>query len=408
MNKHIHRHWFVIVGLLIVAVVAAWLFNGQPLVLSIVLVIFAIGAGIQLSAWQIKAYQERQSLSFLRESIEQETKSVETILKELIEELPIGIMFITEEEQIRFNNQVWNDLLSIPGTLKLADFKSHPGLWSVLNRCLGTEDDGEYLWNIDKKYYQVVIKAINSDGKFIGVLVSGSDVSSFKNLERVQQDFLADITHELKTPITALIGVGDILSEKGVGLSKEQLQEFFGIIDKESARLNRLVDDLIDLTRLGSGTLKLSKSMFSLHELVEETATMFNQELKDKNLALTIAVDKELMVFVDHDRFTQVFTNLFSNAVRYTSVGGITVSATKEDKTIAISFKDTGMGIAPDNIERIFNRFYRTDEARSRYKGGSGLGLAIVKEIIKSHNGTIEVKSKIDHGTEFIIRIPKI
>lgn len=395
----------MILAALGLSVTVVWLWPNEPVVITIALTIIMIGVGISMAYFgdypkpKTPAMGQQPTIGI---------PSVEIVIKKLIEELPIGIMYINPDEEIRFVNSVWHGLINVQGDLRLADFKGHPGLWSAINRAIGTEDEVEYLWPLGAKFYQISIKPIHAEGHFIGVLVTGSDVSGFKNVERMQQDFLADVTHELKTPIAALIGASEILTTRPDSLSEEQTKEFHDIVATESNRLNRLIDDLIELTRIGTTSLKLMKALIPLVTLIEESARHFAADMERKGLTLTIDVPQDLAVFVDHGRFVQVLDNLFSNSIRYTESGGITIDASVRDKTIVISFADTGMGIPEQQLPLIFNRFYRTDEARSRYEGGSGLGLAIVKEIVQSHRGTIEVSSKVGVGSRFFIHIPKI
>jgi signal transduction histidine kinase len=150
------------------------------------------------------------------------------------------------------------------------------------------------------------------------------------------------------------------------------------------------------------------KSLIPLSEFIFDASKLFTRELTRKKLTLKTDIPSDLLVFVDPNRFKQVFNNLFSNAIQYTEYGGISITASKEDKMITIHFKDTGIGISAENLPLIFNRFFRADEARSRYAGGAGLGLAIAREIVNAHMGTIEADSQLGIGTEFVIRIPKI
>jgi len=390
------------------ALLGVYFFQDELWILISIILVFALVSGSLVSALQMQINEQKAEINEIRQQILFETQSMATVLEKLIADLPIGIMLINADEKIRFNNQIWHDLIHQQGELKIANFRNYPGFWSAINRAIGTEDDVEYLWEIDHRFYQVRITPVHNGAQFIGVLVSSNDVSRFKQVEQVQQDFLADLTHELKTPIASLIGVGEILSEQGQHLTLPQLEDFHAIVYKESIRLNNLLDDLVDLTKWGNSSVKLKKSLFPLLKLVNEAKTMFEFELQNKGLYLKIDVDPQIRIFVDYQRFMQVMINLFSNAIRYTNTGGVSISAEKEDKNIVIIFQDSGMGIAPEYLERIFDRFFRTDEARTRFAGGTGLGLSIIKEIIKAHNGSINVNSQLGQGSEFIIRVPKI
>jgi signal transduction histidine kinase len=170
-----------------------------------------------------------------------------------------------------------------------------------------------------------------------------------------------------------------------------------------------LIHELTDLSKIGDhGFQTLIKSKIFLRELLTEVEAIYQIQLKEKGLTVQYNIPKTLEVFVDRDKFFRIFSNLLSNAIRYTDKGQIRILTEVKNQNLILYFSDTGQGIEPQNLDRIFDRFYRTDSARSRVGGGTGLGLAITRAIVQAHQGTIEVTSKLGQGTTFTITIPHL
>jgi signal transduction histidine kinase len=221
--------------------------------------------------------------------------------------------------------------------------------------------------------------------------------------EHLRRQMTADISHELRTPLTS---VATHLEAMMMGIW-EPTQERLNSCHEEILRLTSLVKDLENLTKVESDTLHLNKTEVELKELVETVMDTFLGELQAKQLSYHI-VGEKMVVLADKDRIKQVVLNLISNAVKYTPEGGaITAQITGSNVEAAISISDTGIGIPEQEIDRIFERFYRTEKSRSRQTGGAGIGLTIVKSIVEAHGGTVEVSSKEGDGSIFMIRIPK-
>lgn len=232
------------------------------------------------------------------------------------------------------------------------------------------------------------------------------------SLERIQKQrkaFFANIAHELKTPITYLTGYTDVL-QKGLVHSEEDQQRYLSIIKDESERLSKLVHDLFELAILDEGKLDLSLEPVDVNDLIFSICQNLSVMVKEKGIALKpSSVSKSpLWIEADFDRMTQVFSNLLINAIRYTIEGQVGVETYAHEQMVVIEIEDTGIGISEDDQKRIFERFYRADESRSRKTGGIGLGLAIVKELIEKQNGTIEVTSLVGRGTRFTLKFPQL
>lgn len=257
-------------------------------------------------------------------------------------------------------------------------------------------------------YYLEVIGApyFNQKHDLRGAVLVFHDVTEFKRLEQMRKDFVANVSHELRTPITSIKGFAETMLDDE--LDKQLEQHFLSIIHKESHRLQLLIQDLLDLSKLEKADFHLNYQTIHVDSLIRESVEMTKVQAKEKSIALTIAGENELVLSADYDRLKQVILNLIYNAINYTPNGGkVTVAAYNSSGYIKIEVSDTGMGIAPEALPRIFERFYRVDKARSRNTGGTGLGLSITKHIVEAHDGQIFVDSVVDQGSTFTIMLPK-
>lgn len=235
-----------------------------------------------------------------------------------------------------------------------------------------------------------------------------SQLESLKKLNRVRTDFVANVSHELKTPLTSIMGFIETL-EDGALYDKENGERFVSIIKKHTERISSIIDDLLSLSELELGKDRIKKEEFDLKKLVDELLLGFGHMLSVKKHALDADFKgKDFTIRADKDRIEEVFVNLVDNAIKYTNDGGrITVKLTENEEGFLFEIEDTGVGIPEDQLDRVFERFYRVDKTRSRQLGGTGLGLSIVKHIVQLHDGKIDIESNIDKGTKISITLPK-
>jgi two-component system phosphate regulon sensor histidine kinase PhoR len=229
------------------------------------------------------------------------------------------------------------------------------------------------------------------------------DIVRLKKLEQVRSQFLGNVSHELRTPIFAIQGYLETLLSGALN-DKSVNRLFLEKAQSNLSRLNTLLEDLINISQIESGEMKMSFRYFAINEFLESVCAEYEQIAKqhDVSLRLELGTGAEDMVFGDRDRLRQVLYNLIGNGINYNSKGGeVVVSAEKTDGKVQISVKDTGIGIAPEHLSRIFERFYRVDSDRSRELGGTGLGLAIVKHIMEAHDSHVDVDSRIGEGSTF-------
>lgn len=259
----------------------------------------------------------------------------------------------------------------------------------------------------EEKILKVNGVPIVRNNEFEGAILVFHDITELRRLEQIRQDFVANVSHELRTPISSIKGYAETLLE-GALEDKDNAKEFISIIYHDSNRLATLLNDLLDLSKIESGKMKMFFVELDPISLIKRAVTVIENQAKAKSLALKIDIPQGLpKIKADETRFSQVMINLLDNAIKYSSEGGtVTISAKVVDNALQIDISDTGIGISENDLPRIFERFYRVDKARSRELGGTGLGLSIVKHIVSVHGGQVWVKSKLGHGSTFSFTIP--
>jgi len=246
-------------------------------------------------------------------------------------------------------------------------------------------------------------------GKLLGLVCVFHDITELKRLEKARSEFMANVSHELKTPITSIIGFVETLRNGAINDLKKR-DEFLDIIYSHSQRLINLVNDILSLSRIETREIKMNFQPVSIKEIIDNIRTLYRDKIESKKQSFQINIPSELpSVSADPERIAQAFSNLVDNAIKFTpEKGRIIVKAQEIDNFIRIDVSDTGIGIAEEHLPRIFERFYRVDKARSREMGGTGLGLAIVKHIVQAHQGKITVKSQPEKGSTFSVFFPKV
>jgi len=241
-----------------------------------------------------------------------------------------------------------------------------------------------------------------------GAILVFHDVTNVQRLEKIRQDFVANVSHELKTPIASIKGYSETLLS-GALEDKAHAKDFLNIIYNESERLARLLDDLLSLSKIESGKLTMNLKATPLPPIIHKVVASMEIQAEQKSITLTIKLPEKIpQVLADETRITQVLFNLIDNAIKYTPQNGrIEISAAVQAAEVQVRVSDNGIGIAEKEIPRVFERFYRVDKGRSRELGGTGLGLSIVKHIVKAHHGDISIQSQEAQGTAFIFTVPR-
>jgi len=246
----------------------------------------------------------------------------------------------------------------------------------------------------------------NSAGEVTGAVAVLRDVTELRQTERLRRELTANVSHELRTPLTSIKGFAETLLD-GAMREEETARRFLSIINSETDRLVKLVDDLLDLSLLESKRVTLDPKPVDLGGLVTHTVDKLRPIAAHSQLTLVQSAPPGIVVFADADRLEQVLTNLVDNALKYTPPGGrVEVQVAAVNGEVEVVVNDTGKGIRPEDLPHVFERFYRSDRSRTRGSGGTGLGLAIAKHIVEAHGGRISVSSRPDEGTTFTVTIP--
>jgi two-component system, OmpR family, phosphate regulon sensor histidine kinase PhoR len=258
-----------------------------------------------------------------------------------------------------------------------------------------------------KKQLQLTAVPITQNGEASGVVAVFHDVSRLKQADEIRRDFVANVSHELRTPLSIFHGNLETLLEPG-DLDENETRHIYEVMKRHSDRLNLLVNDLLSLARLESKEANLQLAEIRLRDFLEGITRDWAKRLAGKNLRLELQVPDDFpTVHADERRLEEVVHNLLDNAVKYShQKGRIVLNAGAPDQEVVLSVCDEGVGIAANDLPRIFERFYRADRARSRELGGTGLGLSIVKHIAQLHGGRVEAESVVGQGTTIRVILP--
>jgi two-component system phosphate regulon sensor histidine kinase PhoR len=346
----------------------------------------------------------------------------ENRLKSVLENMVSGVMVIDGKQKIALSNRSAERILGVPAAdllgKKYDQVKQHLELIRLIEECIGRKElvrDEVIFYFPEERTLEIsLVPLFRESGAWSGIVIVLHDITEIRRLERMRSEFVANVSHELKTPIASVKGFAETLL-KGAMEDKETAKSFLQIIYDESERLNRLILDILELSKIESKRVPVNFSPVELHSFLHKTLAMMQKQAEKKGIALQAEVQEELYIEADEDRLRQIFLNLISNGINYTPEGGLVkvkaealpASGEAEEK-IRFTVSDTGIGIPKKNLSRIFERFYRVDQARSRSSGGTGLGLSIVKHLVELHRGTITVESKVGAGSRFIIELPVI
>lgn len=335
--------------------------------------------------------------------VEFEIESLKTKeqLDNLVLSIPVPLVIVDQNLKIVLSNLAFKQLFSsLNDSFKEADHS----LKSFINHALlSSGSTRQNVFVLDREYL-MISNHLQFDDKEATLLLF-NDITSFMETQKAQKRFIADASHELKTPITAIKGMNEILLTRPV--EEETRLEFLEQIQKETNRLQNIVHDLLEVSKHSNNRIILNYSSFNFSDLVKEIYHSLKPLFIQKEI--TFIYDfKPLFVYLDYEKMGQVLSNLFSNALDFSDQGTIQLRSIIENEQLIIEIQDNGVGIEEKHLPYLFDRFYRVDSSRARQIGGSGLGLSIVKQIVEAHKGTIEVKSELQKGTTFKISISLI
>jgi two-component system phosphate regulon sensor histidine kinase PhoR len=355
------------------------------------------------SAFNIMSLNMKETI----ESLTHRNAELEAILSSMTG----GVVAIDDSNEILFYNKAFHDIMGINkeiNGLPLYNIVRNAAVFDIIDKVresnTSVTKDGILLYGGNRNI-RITATPLGREGEtWFGVLLIIEDITQIKKLEKMRTDFVSNVTHELKTPLTSIRGFIDTLKN---GAIKEEAvaRRFLDIIDIEAERLFNLIQDILLLSEIES---KQEKNTIpcDINKLATDVIELLQPKLTDK-VKIVFQPEENLEPFnCNQDRIKQLFINIIDNAIKYTEEGTITLECKEQDKTLMIKVKDTGIGMEPEHLSRIFERFYRVDKGRARKQGGTGLGLSIVKHIVELYNGTIWVNSKLGVGTEFEIKIP--
>ena len=330
-------------------------------------------------------------------------------LKTTLENIPSSVLMIDKHGEIVVANHAYYELFRPNGKVENKNYTSYldPKIQQLILESFKTEkplhDQIEILLNnVHHKYFDLSCVPIlsKSKKKLQGMVVVMHDITNLKKLENLRREFVANVSHELKTPITSIKGFAETLIE-GAKNDEESLDMFLNIILKESNRIESLVMDLLDLSHIEQQT-EIETAFMNLSELAYTTIDNLQNQARYKNIKIVSEIEKDVIIEAQENKIAQVITNLLSNAINYSLENNeVIVRVYREGHEVNLEIQDFGIGIDKSDQKHIFERFYRVDKARSRDSGGTGLGLSITKHIVEAHHGTINVESDIGEGSLF-------
>ena len=362
-------------------------------------------------------YELSQSISYVQDKQNKLSKKYDKRKREylsLLEYIDIGILVIDYKDRLTMSNELGKDFFDFDNEWKNQDYQNYIynlDVRKLIEQVKLTKEDKkkQIVLKIDtvQKIVETSAIYIPIDSKRYLIMLMLRDLTVQKEMEKKQLDFVGNLSHEIKTPITAITGFSETLLDGALD-DKEVSKQFIEIIHDESTKLSNLVDDMITISRLNEhGNLNIE--LVNIFKLVKDTLQLFSHEIEKKGLNVRIEIDEELSLYCDKLKLKHIITNLIQNAIRYNLENGeikIKVQNDKKNEWVFV-ISDTGIGISDEDKERIFERFYRVDKSHSKTVGGTGLGLAVVKESVDALSGRIKVKSQINKGTTFYVILPR-
>jgi two-component system phosphate regulon sensor histidine kinase PhoR len=337
-----------------------------------------------------------------------------------------GLLVVDSDLRVVASNPAAHRLFNLAGgklnSQRLTELTRNPAIYSAfLDALQGTERSGVKVetHGTERLIFDLRVVPLNSSNGMsargqgrpdlsapqgaLGVFI---DVTRIERLERVRQEFLSNVSHELRTPLTSILAFVETL-ETSASEDQESAKRFLAIIRKNAARMNTLIGDILELSAIEAGNVEVRAEAVALAPLVTEVISTLAAQAESRSIAVVNEVPIEATVFADGRRLEQMLTNLIENAIKFNREGGkvnVKVQRGARDQILII---DTGEGIPAQYLDRLFERFYRVDRARSRELGGTGLGLAIVKHLARAHGGEVTVTSELGKGSTFVIELPR-
>ena len=379
----------VLAGLLLITVIAVFLINRKP--------------------------ANSASEALLDQTNAPENLAVSSLLEATLTGMREGLLVVNKDMRVVASNpaakKLFNPSIAALKSQRLTELTRNPAIYGAFADGLkGIERSGVKVetHGPERQVFDlrvVPIGSANGHGAQ-GALGVFFDITRTERLEIVRQEFLSNVSHELRTPLTAIIAFVETL-ETGAMEDPESSQRFLSIIRKNASRMHSLIDDILELTAIEGGNVTLRAAPVELYAQVEEVCASLAAKASAQNVTLENNVPPEVMVHADERRLEQMLTNLVDNGIKFSREHGTVAISYESGARDKILVHDNGDGIPAQHLERLFERFYRVDRARSRDMGGTGLGLAIVKHLALQHGGEVTVTSELGKGTTFTIHLPR-
>lgn len=406
------------------------LFLAAGLILTSVLLVvssFTARLGFSLliligtAVWLFKTFRTSSHSEFSYSSTEDsdqteptEAFAVSQLFEATLGGMREGLLVVNKDMRVvaanRAAQRLFNPTLPKLESQRLTELTRNPAIYSAFLDALKGEERSEVKVEThgpERQVFDLRVVPLGSNGSGPqGALGVFFDITRTERLEVVRQEFLSNVSHELRTPLTSILAFVETL-QNGALEDKESSQRFLSIIGKNASRMHGLIDDILELTAIEGGNVQLRLAPVRLAELVNDVIASLNSKAGPHQISLVNTIPAEVTVHADARRLERMITNLIDNGIKFGSDGGTVIVRHESNERDEIIVEDNGEGIPAQHLERLFERFYRVDRARSRDMGGTGLGLAIVKHLALLHGGEVTVASELGKGTRFTIHLPK-
>jgi len=390
--------------------ITSWAISTVLLTLLIVLGVVCRNLRSQLKAEKMETMRLRNRLSDMR----REVAEINNRRKKLLAASTQALIIVEDDYTISSANKTAKHIFGKPGkSTTLMQWTRQHQLHEMVSQVFGDQKVPALYFNLQDRYLEANARPIKSDKEIIAVALAIHDITELQRLSRARREFVANISHELRTPLAST----QLLIETLLNGALDKKKMAYKLVDKIAMQidtLSQLARELLDLSLIESGQVPLKMSNTSLRSIVQTQVDVLTPQAERKNVALNVDIGQDIEVLVDETMIGRVITNLVHNAIKFTKDGSVTISATPpngagshpiseegdERDWVTVSIADTGVGIPPDELPRIFERFYKVDPARNPKNAGTGLGLAIARHIVEAHGGTIWAESDIK-GTTF-------
>ncbi|MFW6121591.1 MAG: sensor histidine kinase, partial [Petrotogales bacterium] len=326
-----------------------------------------------------------------------------------------ALFIVNEVGKVNYFNRAAKEISKSPETMnrKISEVIDNYNITDLLDEVIKNDENQKaeiVIFLPKRRHYECqIIPVIYGDENNYMILLR--DVTKERELDEMRREFISNVSHELKTPLTSIHGYAETLMDMELGDESGVVKQFVNIIEKESGRMTRLINDLLDLEKLESGGSGISMENVNLDEVLEYVNEIIEPLAEESGVKLVYDSKDDINLVGDFDRLVQLLLNLTDNAIKYTTTKEhgekkVWIRTWTDEGNAVIQVEDTGIGIPKEAKERVFNRFFRVDKARSRSMGGTGLGLAIVRFIAEKHNGKVNMESEFGKGTTFTVKIP--